>query len=187
MEYQYYFAYGSNLHPLRLEKRIGKAEIIATGELPNAKLLFSKKGKDNSAKCTIRIDKEINKKVFGVIYKISRKQKSVLDNYESLGKGYTEEEIMVHAIDGKQYNCFTYIAMEKYIKDDLSPFDWYKELVYLGAIYNNFPKKYIKKLKDQPSVPDNDSTRASKNRRLIEKINHNIVNYQKPKNPKNKA
>ena len=49
----FYFAYGSNLHPNRLEARIGKSHQLGLFKLVNYKLKFNKPSNDGSAKCNI--------------------------------------------------------------------------------------------------------------------------------------
>jgi len=49
----YYFAYGSNLHPLRLQARLSSAQLIGTTILPGYALKFHKLGHCLSGKCNI--------------------------------------------------------------------------------------------------------------------------------------
>ena len=48
-----YFAYGSNMFTYRLEKRVGRVEIIGIGKLSKHSLLFNKVSTDGSLKANI--------------------------------------------------------------------------------------------------------------------------------------
>ena len=166
----FYFAYGSNLHPLRFQKRIGEAVSISIGEMRNARLRFNKIGRDGSGKCNIVKTYDVEGKVFGAIYDVSNEQEQSLDRFEFLGDGYDKISIDVYVPDGGIRTCFKYVAMPDFIDDQLKPFDWYKELVYLGAQYHVFPREYIQDMVDQPTIPDDDRCRAKENRALITEI-----------------
>ena len=82
-----YAAYGSNLHPLRLNNRISSAQLLATRFLPDWSLCFNKRSKDQSAKCSILAGGD---GVYFAIYEISHQDKLVLDTIEGVGTGYAE-------------------------------------------------------------------------------------------------
>lgn len=48
-----YAAYGSNLHPVRLQERVKSASVRGTAVLEDWKLAFSKRSKDGSGKATL--------------------------------------------------------------------------------------------------------------------------------------
>lgn len=166
----YYFAYGSNLHPIRLEDRLGPAEYYSAGELQAAELLFNKSARDGSGKGNIRMVDDISQRVYGAVYSISKTQERLLDKFEALGSGYRKiyQEVVVES--GSQLTCFSYQAMPEYTDDAAVPYDWYKHLVLLGAEYQGFPQEYIKELKNTKSVPDKNRKRATQNELLVEKM-----------------
>jgi gamma-glutamylcyclotransferase (GGCT)/AIG2-like uncharacterized protein YtfP len=72
----YYFAYGSNLHHLQMQKRCPKCLFIKKMILHNYNLTFrSKYGAAD-------IEKKIGKKVYGALYTISKHAERRLDVYE---------------------------------------------------------------------------------------------------------
>ena len=81
----YYFAYGSNLHPVRLMERVPSAEFVGVIKQPRYRLAFHKKSRDGSGKCNIlESDSELDQ-VFGVIYQLNPLHKNDLDRFEGNG------------------------------------------------------------------------------------------------------
>ncbi|MBT8092178.1 MAG: gamma-glutamylcyclotransferase [Gammaproteobacteria bacterium] len=158
-----YAAYGSNLHPLRLSERIASAEFIATSFLPDRSLRFHKRSKDGSGKCNIITGGE---GVHVAIFDISKEDKKTLDKIEGVGAGYLQLNLDVPGLGP----CATYVAAAAHIDDTLLPYDWYRELVLLGARVQRFPEDYIDALAAIPCREDPDASRRDMNRRTIEAI-----------------
>lgn len=51
MQIHHCLAYGSNLHPLRLRKRVSTANLIGIVEMQGYQLAFHKRSTDESGKC----------------------------------------------------------------------------------------------------------------------------------------
>ncbi|MEX2604918.1 MAG: gamma-glutamylcyclotransferase family protein [Gracilimonas sp.] len=166
----YYYAYGSNLHPVRVEDRLGSVKLYSTGRLHSAEIQFNKTGGDGSGKGTIKWVNNPSQCIYGAVYKISEEQERLLDGFESLGKGYKKIYLDVISENETPINCFTYQGMEQYIDDASIPFDWYKKLVVLGAEFLGFPKEYIRELKKTKSISDSNNDRLTLNSLLIERI-----------------
>lgn len=162
-----YFAYGSNLHPIRLEDRLGQVEFFGKGKLHSTEIHFHKVGSDGSGKATIQSSSDPDNVVWGALYKLSKKQEKLLDKFESLGAGYNKIHIEAELENGKSMPCFTYEGMSEYIDYNSLPFHWYKQLVIFGSLYLSFPQKYVEFLEDVPSEADTNSKRADTNQRLI--------------------
>ncbi len=165
----YYFAYGSNLHPVRLTERVPSARLIGVVQLDQYQLLFHKKSKDGSGKCNILKTGSTEDTVHGAIYDIDENHKQTLDDIEGRCMGYIDTALSLKVKD-KHYSCFTYIAEESYIVDDRKPYDWYKELVLSGVIYLNFPGTYTSYIKSIEVIKDPDPVRRKKNDILLQKI-----------------
>ena len=147
-----YAAYGSNLHPIYLKKRISSARLIGTGFLPDRSLRFHKRSVDGSGKCNIFSG---DSGVYIAIFDISIMDKGVLDEIEGLGSGYSEVLLSVPGFG----DCYSYVAKESHIDDALVPFDWYKELVLVGAREHRFPEEYLNEIDAIAACPDSDSSR----------------------------
>lgn len=165
----YYFAYGSNLHPLRLIERVPSAKLCGTAMVTGYTLAFHKKGVDSSGKCTIVQTDSNTDGVYGAVFKIAREHQERLDSFESLNKGYLHHQLQIHCMQ-RVVECFTYIAQEHYIDKTVVPYDWYKLLVVLGASYHGFPEEYIDMLKQQKSQRDCDADRVQRHKDLISRI-----------------
>jgi gamma-glutamylcyclotransferase len=135
-----YYAYGSNLLFARLHARCPSIVNLGIGRLENHRLTFNKPGGDQSGKCGIEAVAS-DEFVLGVLYRMDRSEKPVLDKIEGLGHGYTHREVEVKTGDGA-LECYTYYPT--ILDQSLPPWDWYKGLVLEGARENNFPSAYLK-------------------------------------------
>jgi gamma-glutamylcyclotransferase len=164
-----YFAYGSNLHPLRMIDRLGSdIRLLGIAEVGGYKLEFSKRSStDGSAKCTISaVD---GGSVWGAVYAITHPHKVTLDAYEALGKGYDERLLMLN-VAGERLQAFTYVANHEYIDRSLRPYCWYKSLVCGGARYHRFPVAYVDVIEQTPFDVDRDEARKRKNERVLAQL-----------------
>jgi len=168
----YYLAYGSNLHPIRLVERIQSAKNIGIIEIFGYQLKFNKIGIDQSGKCNIEKTNNKDNSVNFALYKIEDKEKNELDEFESCGHGY-EVQYFDLMVNGQLVTAFTYVAMDKYIKNGLLPFSWYKSLTLLGMKYHSFNEKYINEIDGVNTIEDNTLKRVEKNAALIKKIQAN--------------
>ena len=156
------FAYGSNMSSLRLKERSPSARRIAIARLITYKLGFNKKSKkDNSTKANIFKTDDPNDFVWGVIYEISKNDKSQLDKHE---EGYEAKEVQV--LDSKQnyFDVVAYMAISgEYLNEDDLLYDWYKEYVIKGGEENDLPKEYLDTLKGIKFKIDPDEERRRTN------------------------
>lgn len=157
----HYFAYGSNLHPLRLGARVPSAELLGVAVLPGRELRFCKRSVDGSAKCTVGPGRE-SQRVLGAVFRIAQHEKALLDKAEGLGSGYAEawERLVV---DGGSLNVFYYVAEAAHVDPDLRPYHWYKQLVLAGARYHEFAPGYVGAIESVESVEDPDAERRAAN------------------------
>ena len=158
-----YAAYGSNLHPLRLSERVSSARLIGTKFLPNWALRFHKRSLDESGKCNITSGDD---GIYVAIFDISAAGKSTLDKIEGLGSGYSG--IMLSVPDFGE--CMSYAAEDSAIDESLAPYDWYKEVVLVGARAHRFPADYISAIDAVAARPDPDPARRAKGWNTVEMI-----------------
>jgi len=157
-----YAAYGSNLHPLRLRKRVPSAELIACVGVPNWQLRFHKKGKDGSGKCNIV---PADGSVYFAVFEIAADDKPRLDGAEGLNIGYNEI-----SIDFPDHGrCFSYTAAESHIDKRLIPYAWYKELVIVGLEYHRLPSEYVDSVRAVEYQIDANHARHEKNMAIVMK------------------
>ncbi len=158
-----YAAYGSNLHPVRLQNRVPSASLAGTERLPGMSLHFHKQGMDGSAKANVL---ESGDGVHVAIYTIDAHEKPLLDRHEHAGIGYESTLIDVPGFG----ECFTYVATETHIADELDPYCWYHELVLVGCRLHGFPDEYIASVETVARIDDPDRERRRRNWRLVEEI-----------------
>ncbi len=154
-----YAAYGSNLHPLRLKQRISSTQLIGTAFVPCWSLHFHKRGSDKSGKCNIVSG---GNGIHVAVFDISAADKITLDGIE--GAGYSGITLNVPEFG----DCYSYIADESYIDDSLTPYDWYKEFVLVGARVHGFPDEYVKRVHSVSVHQDPESKRRTEKWRDVE-------------------
>ena len=155
-----YAAYGSNLHPERLGRRIASARPCGTAFLDGWSLAFRKRGKDGSGKASLLAGGD---GVHVALYSISPDDRPILDSIEHAGIGY--EAMTVDMPDHGR--CFTYVATDAYIDDELRPFCWYRELVIAGARFQDFPTAYVDAIHAVRVKRDPDDARRRRNHALL--------------------
>lgn len=160
-----YAAYGSNLHPARLQKRTGPAELLGTAALTDMELRFHKRGNlDGSGKGNII--KRTGRTVHVAVFEVSEPGIQELDKAEGVGSGYEKDLIVVPNFGP----CLTYLAQATHIDESLMPFTWYRELVLAGCRYHGFPEDYVHSISSQESVTDPDADRHGRHLQLLESL-----------------
>jgi hypothetical protein len=165
----FYLAYGSNLHPLRLQERVPSASVVGVIELSGYKLVFHKQSNDDSGKCLLSKTLDDLCRVYLVLYEFDMSHKAALDDAEGVGKGY-DEELMNVTLDGNDYRAYIYMASISHIDSALIPYAWYKNLVIAGARFHNFPVDYIESIESVSSKEDLNESRRTKNQNLLERM-----------------
>ena len=164
-----YFAYGSNLHPLRLRERVPSAVVLGPGTLAGHVLHFDKRGRDGSAKCDARSTDVAADQVLGVLYRLAEPDVELLDRHEDGGRSYERVQVRVRAFDA-DVEAFTYRATAEWIDPTLVPWDWYKALVLVGARHHGFAPAYVDAIGALPSRPDPDRDRSAEHAALLARI-----------------
>lgn len=171
MKRLYYLAYGSNLHPTRLIKRVPSATLIGKVELTETRIVFHKRSDDRSGKCMM-IKDEINKPVaYAALFAIKPDEVALLDEVEACGRGY-DKKFVPCPLAHSEYPAFTYIAAARAIDVSLKPYHWYKRFVLAGARYHQFPEHYILYLEGIESIQDPDDERRLMNEKILEELHY---------------
>lgn len=154
-----YLAYGSNLHPRRLEARIGAVELLGVAALPGWTLRFDKRGGDGSAKANLHAAPGTERVARAAAYAVRAEQVSRLDVFEGCGRGY-ETMPMTVRVGHEELSAFTYLAPSQWISADLLPFDWYVDLIVSGARFHGFDQAYVREISQHAAREDPDRARA---------------------------
>ena len=175
-QHLFYFAYGSNLHPHRLQLRVPSSQPVTPAVLPGHQLRFHKRGRDGSGKCNIwRTDNPADR-VIGALYRMLAHEKPLLDSAEGLGRGYQVTTFQLRTLATAEQDCpaelpgFCYVAQPDHIDDTLRPFSWYHELVVSGARYHRLPADYIDHIDGIESQPDHDFERHALHQRILRNL-----------------
>ena len=162
-----YFAYGSNMHPLRLQQRVPSCQALGLARLSGYTLRFHKDGLDNSGKCNVWHTGKTADQVIGVIYQILAAEKPLLDQAEGLGWGGYHEKTVNLSFMGSEHPAFLYFADTAYVNDTLKPYTWYKELVINGARVHQVPEFYLEQLEQVVAIEDSDSVRNKVHQNIL--------------------
>lgn len=165
----HYLAYGSNLHPLRLARRLPSARLVGTVRLPGYRLAFHKRGMDGSAKCDLELTDESGSLAYGAVYSVAAPDIERLDKLEDLGTGYFKERVTLR-VNGVALSAFVYFASQTHIAPDLLPFDWYRGFVLAGARGHGFPKEYVEQIAAVPHQADPDEARRREMLDLLDRL-----------------
>ena len=159
-----YAAYGSNLHPIRLKKRVPSATLLGTTQLDGYRLRFDKIGwKDGSGKCHIVAGRG---RVCLAVFEVSEAERARLDAEEGVGLGYNSAEIVIPEFGA----CSTYIAAQSAVDELVKPMDWYKEMVRLGCIAHGFPDFYVRAVEAVSVIEDSNASRAREQWKIVEEL-----------------
>ncbi len=161
-----YGAYGSNLHPQRLQQRIPNAKLKGKAEVSSWTIRFHKKGQDGSAKCNMVRSAHSSDKIFLAIYECSEEEKNQLDHIEGVGKGYEGHLVLIEGMG----EIYCYVAHPDFVDEMVQPYSWYKDLVLQGCYYHQFPSNYIQAIQQVPSVKDPDSDRQLYHTQLVKSL-----------------
>ena len=166
-----YFAYGSNLLTRRLRDPARAPSAVALGKASahGFVMRFHKIGTDGSGKCTLIPTGNDADVVHGVLYEFADSDLAGLDREEGVHLGgYARHSLRLRLPNGGTTDAMTYIAGDRYLDASCVPFDWYRDLVVAGAREHGLPPAYVEELARTPAVPDPDTARAERARRLLE-------------------
>ena len=159
-----YFAYGSNLHPLRLAERAPSSRPIGVARLLDHALRFRKRSVDGSAKCDVV--PEAGSVVHGALFEIAERDVASVTAAEA---GY--EPFDARVLAGSEVRvALTYRARPDHIAADLAPYRWYRDLVLLGARYHGLPADCLTALARVVVAEDPDANRAAAMDRLCQRL-----------------
>ncbi|NEO84146.1 MAG: gamma-glutamylcyclotransferase [Spirulina sp. SIO3F2] len=139
-----YFAYGSCMCPVDLERSLGErmhSYVLGIATLQNYRLGFY--GRALRRNCgVLDVIPEAGAAVMGVLYRLPWRCSEALDIREEMPQnGYRHEEVTVDCL-GKTYRQVrTYVVVNK-LTDELAPNDWYFNVVLRGAVTCGLPETY---------------------------------------------
>ncbi len=140
----WYFAFGANMHDSAFRERRGMrpAEWRA-GRVKGYRLRFNLEGRPRGKAAPANIAPDPGAEVWGVLYRITRKQLLHLDSTEGVpGRRYRHLWVEAEDKDGNSLRAVTYIAEGKEV--DGNPSLRYITLLRAGARAHRLPEHYLR-------------------------------------------
>jgi hypothetical protein len=158
-----YFAYGANVHPGWLRRRIPGAALVGAAALPGHRLAFRKRGRDGAARSDACPSDAQGAALPGALYRL---QPEDLQRLGAAGAGSRAEQVQVSSAGGA-VTAVTWRADPSEIVDGLLPWDWYVALIRAGAVMLGLPEAHLAWLDAQPTAVDADAGRIALARAVI--------------------
>ena len=152
-------AYGSNLHPARIGRRLPAARCIGVCELAGFSIRFNKRATDGSGKCNMIATQ--GESAWAAVYELTPEDARKLHDIE--GPGYQAEELDVAGYG----TAFYYAARPSHVDDDACPYPWYLDFVVWGARHHGFPADYVRMLAATSTVADTNTARERENSEIL--------------------
>ena len=146
-----YVAYGSHLHPLQLLERIESTTFVGTSELVGWTARFTVLGEDGSGKCNLEPSAS---STHVAVYDIHADDVATLERL--IGPHYEPMNVDMGAL-GQGTLYYSQRRGREY-----APYEWYKNVVLLGARYHGFPPSALERVESQRAVVDPDHVRRAK-------------------------
>ena len=140
----WYFAYGANMHDHTFRVRRGiRPRECRCGCLRGYQLRFNLDGRPKGRAAPANLCLDPNAKVWGVLYRITRRDLMHLDRTEGVpGRGYRHVAVEVEDPAGQLLPAITYIAQGKEV--DGKPSLRYIKLLQDGARGHGLPEYYVR-------------------------------------------
>ncbi len=148
----WYFAYGSNMNPSRVQARgMGFGDAVA-GTLHGFALHFNKRSTIHPGMAAANVCPVPDTSVEGVLYQMSSPdQIRQMDPFEGYPTRYTREARHI-LCDGRSVSAWVYIATQAYVCDGLRPARWYLDHLLAGEQY--LSEQYVAMLRGIECLPD---------------------------------
>ena len=156
-----YFAFGANVHPGWLRRRVPRAQLLGIGVLPGHRLAFRKRGRDGAARSDACPDAAA--RLPGVLYALDAPDLALLG---AAGAGYRPAEVVIDTAQGA-CEAICWRAEPSAIEEGLLPWDWYVALIRAGASLLGLPGEHVRWLDSVPVAADPDPERAALARAVI--------------------
>lgn len=156
-----YFAFGANVHPGWLRRRVPGAELLGTGTLPGHRLAFRKRGRDGAGRSDACPDPAA--RLPGVLYALDAADFGSLG---AAGAGYRAAEVAIETAAGAR-RAVCWRADPAEVEEGLRPWDWYVALIRAGALLLGLPGEHVRWLESVPVAADPDRERVALARAVI--------------------
>jgi len=150
----YYFAYGSNMNPQRVQKRQMAFHSAEAGRLSHYRMRFNKRSVKYPGAASANVVAETGALTEGVVYQLSHPgQIEMMDPFEGYPVRYNRLPLPIQ-VNAGLVHAWVYIANEDHIQEGLSPTRWYLEHLLAGEEF--LSDHYLAELKKTICLPDSD-------------------------------
>ena len=140
----YYFAYGSCMCPVDLQRTLGENTrnyVVGRAILKQHRLGFNRRSRHRNCG-VLDIVRDSQSHVEGVLYRLPWRLSDRLDEREEVPTGgYRRKTIEVKAGDRRYTEVRTYTVVDK-LSRELAPNDWYFQVVLRGAVTCGLSEQY---------------------------------------------
>lgn len=140
MDGKLYFAYGSNINLDQMAHRCPDAQVVGPVVLDNYELLFRGSG-IGSGVATIAPKK--GKKVYGLLWKLTRECEESLNQYEGFPRLYGKENVTVRDKNGQEFTVMAYVMTAERGRTPAPPSLYYYEGIRDGYRQNGLPAQSL--------------------------------------------
>jgi gamma-glutamylcyclotransferase (GGCT)/AIG2-like uncharacterized protein YtfP len=133
----YYFAYGSNMNWLQMQRRCPSSRFVCVGRLVNYQFGIARHSRLRDCG-TANVIPAPGKEVWGIVYDVDDGDLMLLDSFED---GYRRETLEVYAARARRFAALVYVAeLERNVP---LPTAEYKRLIVEGAKHWSIPAVYL--------------------------------------------
>jgi len=133
MTAEFYFAYGSNMNPARVQKRNMAFSGYLRGVLSDFQLCFNKRSQKYPGAASANVMENSGAATEGVLYRLNTPGEiEKMDPYEGYPIRYDRVILPVRSTDGI-CEAWVYTANVAYIASGLKPAQWYLDHLLAGA------------------------------------------------------
>lgn len=130
----WYFAYGSNMNPARVNQRGMPFDAVCGALLDGVRLTFDKQSRTHLGSGHANLTVDAGACVEGVLYRLRRTEDiELMDPFERVPINYRRDVVTV-SVDGTRIDAWTYFANPAVIRPDLRP-----ERAYLAHLLAGRP------------------------------------------------
>ena len=146
-----YFAFGSNMDPVRMKQRGVKFTSRRKALLGEYELRFNKMNHQKPGSAFANIVYKSGGVVEGLLYEIDEEGLKNLDKYEGYPKHYDRKEVTLWLADANEkVKAITYVAQKNMVRDHLKPTRVYLSHLLAGKEF--LSAGYFAKLNNQPTL-----------------------------------
>jgi gamma-glutamylcyclotransferase (GGCT)/AIG2-like uncharacterized protein YtfP len=150
----FYFAYGSNMNPERVQKRKMAFTEMFAGRLNDYRLVFNKRSTIYPGAASANVQRSRGDVVEGLLYQLSEENGiEAMDPFEGYPVRYDRFLLPVETHAGA-VDAWVYIANQEYIQEGLQPASWYLRHLLEGKPH--LSPDYYEQLAAVSCLPDSD-------------------------------